>query len=113
MVKIACFRWLIAIVGSIFWFVLFMKIYKNNRFFSILSQVGLYTMGIYILQKYILETLINQHINFSNTNIWLYNFVITPLLAVTIGIICILIIKLLNKNKLAGLFLIGTLPKKS
>jgi fucose 4-O-acetylase-like acetyltransferase len=110
---IACFRWLVAIAGSIFWFVLFMIIHKANKLLSILSQIGIYTMGIYILQTYILEMLINRYIDFSNTNIWLYNFAITPLAASLVGVICIVITKWINKNKWLGLFLIGTLPSKS
>jgi fucose 4-O-acetylase-like acetyltransferase len=106
-IDIVLFRVAIGIVGSMFWFVLFLKIYKNNRFFSLFSQAGAFTMGIYILHVTILERFINRLMDLPNINIWIYNFLFTPLVAILVGIICIFLIKLLSKSKFSGMVLFG------
>ncbi|MDR0546190.1 MAG: acyltransferase family protein [Dysgonamonadaceae bacterium] len=106
-IDIALFRLAIGIVGSVFWFMLFLKIYKNNRIFLLLSQAGTYTMGIYILQRKILEIWINKILDFPNVNIWVYNFLITPLIAVLVGFGCIFLIKFISKSKFLGTVLFG------
>jgi fucose 4-O-acetylase-like acetyltransferase len=106
-IDIALFRWLIGITGSIFFFILFQTIYKKNRFFSLLGKTGFYTLGIYILQSTILEYYLNKTINFPFVNIWIYNFFITPLVAFVVLIMCIVIIKLIKKNRYIELLLLG------
>lgn len=108
---VACFHWLFALDACLFWFVLFMKIYRNNLIFRALTYAGTYTMGIYIFQKFILEILLNKLFDFPNVNIWVYNFVIMPLIAMIVGFVCIFIIKLFEKNKTLLLLLIGNVRK--
>jgi fucose 4-O-acetylase-like acetyltransferase len=106
-IDIALFRFFTGMTGSVFWLMLFHKIYQGNRYFSVLSTVGTYTLGIYILQKIILETLINRMLDFSDVNIYIYNFLITPLMAVFVCAICIVLMKFISKNKFCSLVLLG------
>jgi fucose 4-O-acetylase-like acetyltransferase len=106
-IDIAMFRLIIGSVGSIFWLMLFQQIYKKNLFFSKLGKIGTYTLGIYIFQVTILENWINNKIDFSTANIWIYNLVITPVIALLVLIICIYLIKLISKNNVLKTVLIG------
>ncbi len=104
---ISIFRLLIGVSGSLFWFFLFKKIYRKNYFITQMEKIGTYTLGIYILQTVFLETWISQIIDFSATNIQVYEFIITPVISLIVLFICIGVIKLIRKNKYTKLLLIG------
>ena len=96
-IDISLFRLFIGLCGSLFWFVLFGKIYKNNKFFDCFGKIGTNTLTIYLLQRLILENWINRMIDFPNTNIWVYNLIVTPLISLAILGICIVIINFCKK----------------
>jgi fucose 4-O-acetylase-like acetyltransferase len=102
------FRFISGIPGSLFFFALFQKLYKENNFYSKLSEYGQYTMAIYILQTYILQWAIPQLINFPTMNIWVYSLVITPAIALIVFVLCVGIIKLI-RNKYLKLLLFGNI----
>jgi hypothetical protein len=93
--------------GSLLFFIIFQKVYKKNTFFASLSRSGRYTLGIYILQVTIIETILTELLDFQNMNIWIYSLVIGPAIALVMHIICIGIIKLINKNKYIEFILFG------
>ena len=105
-IDISLFRLLTGLSGSIFFFTLFHKIHRKNNFCSQISKIGKYTSGIYILQASIPGNYINSLFDFSNTNIWVFNLLITPLFALTVVGICIGII-LLVRNKYLRTLLFG------
>lgn len=72
-----------------------------------LEHIGIYTLAIYILQTVILEHLANRLIDFSGVNLYIYNWVITPLISVLIAAICIGLIKLISANKKIEFALFG------
>ena len=106
-IDISFFRLLIGLCGSLFWFMLFEKIYKNNKFFVYLGKIGANTLAIYLLQKLILESWINRIIDFPDINIWIYNLIVTPLISLAVLGVCMIIIKFVQKNKYAELLLFG------
>ena len=106
-IDISVFRFFIGLCSSLFWFMLFNVIYKNNNFFIYLGKIGISTLAIYLLQKLILESFIGSIIDFPDMNIWIYDLIVTPLISLVVLGICMGIIKITQKNKYAELFLFG------
>lgn len=109
-IAIACFRFSIGLCGTIFFILLFRKIcqkHKNNKFIDYTSShYGKYTMGIYILQSFILEYHRYPSMNFNGYD-WLYNWITTPLYTMMIIMLSTFIIKVIEKNKYLNFFLLG------
>jgi fucose 4-O-acetylase-like acetyltransferase len=105
--SIGLYRLLTGVTGSIFFFCLFLKFYKKNRILKFFGRFGQYILEMYILQVIIIETILTQIIDFQNVSTWLYSFVITPLFALLVFIVCLIIIKTIQKNRYLNLFLFG------
>jgi hypothetical protein len=101
------YRILIGVFGSMFFITMFNKIYHENTVSQYISKCGQHTLEIYILQVIIIETILTRIIDFSNTNMWLYSLIITPIIAIVVFIFCIIIIKLIQKNKYINFLLFG------
>ena len=101
------YRMITGVSGSIFFLALFNKTYKENAIFKYFGRYGKYTLEIYILQVIIIETILTCVIDFSNINMWLYSLVITPVIAVFVFVFCIVIIRIIQKNRIANLILFG------
>jgi len=108
LIDVSIFRLFIGLSGSMFFFLLFYIIFDKSFKCSFLKDIGTYSLAIYILQATILEYLINRLIDFSNANIYIYNFVITPFIAICVAYICLLITKIINKNKRISYILFGS-----
>jgi fucose 4-O-acetylase-like acetyltransferase len=106
-IEVAVFRLLIGLFGSLFWFMLFKTIYSNNKFFHYINIIGTNTLSIYLLQRLILETWLNRTVNFPNMNIWIYDLFFTPLVALIVLVFCMIISKIVEKNKFTALLLFG------
>lgn len=108
---VGSFRWLIGAAGSLVFFLLFALTYRNNRFFASLTKVGTATLGIYIIQSFILEKEFFYRIIDSNLvaiNVQLYSWLIAPVLATIVLLVCYYLTKWINTNTYTGLFLLGT-----
>jgi len=103
-IDIALFRLLIGLCGSLFWFMLFEKIYKNNKFFGYLGKIGANTLAIYVLQPLIWD---NGIVSFPTMNNWIYTLIVTPLISLGVLGVSMIIIKIVRKNKHAELLLFG------
>ncbi len=106
-IGIFIFRLLISFSGSLFWFMLFKMTYKQHKFFIGLGKIGINTLAIYLIQRLIIESLFNRIIDFPTMNIWIYSLIITLLIALGVLGFCIVIIKIVQKNKYAELLLFG------
>ena len=100
---IAIFRFFIGLSG-VFLFLLVCKSvsdkFKSNKHLIKFSEIGKYTMGIYILQFYIVESY--RLIPFiSEGNPIFFNLIFTP------GISCVCVIRLIQKNKMLNFILLG------
>ncbi|GHU07172.1 acyltransferase/acetyltransferase [Spirochaetia bacterium] len=104
---VALYRLLTGISGSIFLFSVFARTYKGNKDYSKLSSYGKYTLEIYILQVILIETMLTKMIDFPNINIWVYSLVITPIIALMVFILCVVIIKFIQKCKYIDFILFG------
>lgn len=95
--------------GALFWMSLFTELFKginNNKIIS-LSTFGKYTLGIYILQTYILEEGLCKIISLDKYPLFVSDFLIASCLALSAMFVCINIIKTTDRNKLATLLLWG------
>ncbi|MDR1986287.1 MAG: acyltransferase [Treponema sp.] len=102
------FRLLTALAGSIFFFTLFQRCWRKNRVTSFLSRCGQLTVGIYGIQAILLHRLMANILDFSNGNRWLYWLVITPSAAVFAFFACVLIVRLIQRNKRLAFILFGS-----
>lgn len=97
---------LLGISGS-FVFIFFIKlICRYFHEIKCLSNIGRFTLGIYIWQTLFIQRFIGPFLHLPIQNHYLYDFILTPVAAVIITIICALMTKLESKSRiLATLFL--------
>ncbi|KAA6348083.1 hypothetical protein EZS27_004432 [termite gut metagenome] len=112
-IDIVLFRFVTGLAGSIFFYSLLQKFYCKKGFYTYLEKAGTNTLGIYILHSILLERIFFYLIHFPTAYIGIYNFIFTPVIAVLLLIVCIGLIKLINKNKYVGLFLLGSSFQKA
>lgn len=72
-----------------------------------ISYWGGYTLEIYILQAIIIERFLSHYIKFDYMNIFLFNYVVSPIIAIIISFVCIMFIWLLIKSRSMMIFLFG------
>ena len=95
-------RYVVGALGSSCILFLFWSVNKNLKsgggVISRLGKYGRFSLHVYILQSFLVE--VNPfHVDLPTSNMNLYNYVYTPLLALLIVIICILIAQIIKKNK--------------
>jgi fucose 4-O-acetylase-like acetyltransferase len=106
-IRAAFFRALAGIVGSIFFFTLFQRCWKKNAVTSYLSRCGQLSLGIYGIQSILLQRVIRNILDFSG-NKWIYWSIITPGVAVFVFFACVLIVRLIQRNKPLTFILFGS-----
>lgn len=78
----------------------------NNSTVRIGSEIGKYTLSIYLLQKLLVEILLPHFIKIE-MNIWVYDLLLTPFVATVFLFICFGLAKLIYKNRYAKAILMG------
>lgn len=103
------YRLIIGIMGSTFFISLFHWCINGarNKLIDTISKYGQYTLGIYILQTFILESLMARYINFDNVNSFIFGFIIAPLLSLLLLVICIFLSKILDSHKITAFLFLG------
>lgn len=79
----------------------------NNSLTEIMCKIGKYTLGIYLIQSFLVARLFPLIPKYTINNIYIYNFVYAPLVAIFILLLCVILIKYLSKNKYMNLLLFG------
>lgn len=108
------YRILTGITGGISFILIFNTVFhhtKENKLYRYCSEWGTYTLGIYILQYFILERFLIKFIRLDNYSSFLSNFIIFPILSIIIIGICIFIIKIIKRNSILNLILLGVKNK--
>ena len=95
-------------VSSIFYYLIISFIMGGG-----VLTIGQSTLGIYLIQGIILEKLLAPLLCFDNVSFVIYNFLITPLIAVSVLAICMGLITLIRKNAWTSGLLLGQSPHKS
>ena len=77
----------------------------RNVYLLNLAKLGQYTLGVYVIQSLILETILVRWISFSSDYFWSFDFVIAPLISLLIVYVCLFINKVIvfKEGKLATL----------
>jgi fucose 4-O-acetylase-like acetyltransferase len=107
-IGISGIRFLTGAVGSLFFFALFQRFWKKNKLTSYISHCGQISLGIYAIQSVLVQRILWNMLDFSNINWNLYRFVITPSVAVFSFFACILIVRLIQRNKHLTFILFGS-----
>lgn len=96
--------------GAVLFFCIFYLLFKkenHSRYALKICSYGQLTMGIYILQTFILERGLGSIIKFDNMESNMFCFIVAPVLSVTLMMVCIALIKIIKLNKFASLLLLG------
>ena len=103
-------RFTIALLMVFLFFLLVQMMYEkwgNSQILSIVANYGLYTLGIYVLQSFFLDRILTDFLKINHQNHVLYQYLYTPLISFIVLFFCIIIIRLLSKNKLLDTLLFG------
>ena len=99
---IQLFRYLIGFSGSVslisLIFILTNK-YKDSKILTLMGKYGNDTLGIYIFQTLILETIASHYIDLTSINKILFTFIICPIISLCIMWLCLLMHRYLNTNR--------------
>jgi fucose 4-O-acetylase-like acetyltransferase len=107
-IGISVFRSLTGIVGSVFFFALFKRLWKKNTVTSFLGNCGQLTVGIYGIQSLLLQRVMHNILDFANVNVWIYRFIVTPSTATFVFIVSIFVVRLIQRNKSLTFMLFGS-----
>ena len=81
---------------------------RHNGILKKISAYGTMTLGIYVVQALILERIIKSIIQFpADVNMILFNVLVVPVVSLITLYLCILIVKLLKRNKYSSLIMLG------
>lgn len=82
---------------------------QHKKIFDMLAKVGSRTLGIYILQTYLLERIMSRFISLEAS---VFNYVVgIPLISSAVIVICYYMILVIEKNKYCALLLLGKLNR--
>ena len=107
---IRSYRILMGLAGTLFFFSSFEIIFakpRKSKIHSLIFEWGRYTLGIYILQTFLLESFLKRHLVFTDLNPWIFNLIVAPIISLIVMILCVGIIKLIQTNKYLSLILLG------
>ena len=78
---------------------------------GVFSVYGKYTLGIYIIQTFLLEMLMSRYVDLSKIDVNIYSYIVIPLLSWIIMEICNYIVKGLNNSSIGRFMFEGKLNK--
>lgn len=105
-VMLYCYKMLVGLLGAISIMMIFLVNFKNIDFPKFITRCGSMTLGIYILQSYILERFIGRTIKFDMDSA-LFIPIVSVLVSIGIIIISVFIINLLYRSRFLNLILLG------
>lgn len=101
---------IIGLAGSLVVFMTFTSCAKylpSTAAGHFLCDLGKYTLGVYLLQYYILERGLRALLNCDGLDFAVFNFVVAPLMATAVLCICIVLIKFILRNSTLAFLLLG------
>ncbi len=101
---------LLGCIGALFFISLFILLFRENqnKYIPRLSIFGQYTLGVYVIQTLIVETVLPHFLSIDIEYAFLFNYLIAPALSFTIVGTCLYInLFIENKSKYVTLFLFG------
>lgn len=101
------YRIIIGATGSLFFIALFNILFCNKIKNTNFADMGKYTLGVYIIQSIVLESIAGKYIKFDNMNFYMFHFVITPIISFTLFLFFTFIVRLTYKYPKLSLLLWG------
>jgi fucose 4-O-acetylase-like acetyltransferase len=110
-IGIIAYRYAIGAAGSIAVFLLLQRLYRVVPYMpkevGRIRQIGRYTLGIYVIHIFIEGHLLSRVDLLGVGGTFLFNFVLTPLVSAGLILLCIALIKVLEKNKVSAWLFLG------
>lgn len=112
-VYLRLYRIVMGIAGSLFFILLFRRIFSKmgddnkSSLCHLAGKIGQYTLVIYILQSFILEYLMARLLNFDDVDPILFNLIIVPSISLLLLFVCYSIATLISKNRYLSFILLG------
>lgn len=104
------YRMALGFVGSLF-FITFCQCVcmwlSNNILIGHFSKIGRETLGIYLLQTIVVETLIWRWLKFDSVDSLLFSIIIAPIISIIVLYLCLIMTRFLRKNRLTALLFLG------
>lgn len=75
-----------------------------NKTPHILTAFGQQTLGIYIIQTYLLEELLSRYVDLSHTNELVFTYIIVPLVSIALMYLSYILINLIVKSRITNRF---------
>lgn len=110
------YRYFMGMTGAVSWIGLFEIIFKKNRNGKVISMVknwGRMTLGIYVIQSFLLDDYIIKMINCDSIPSVLFDFVVSPIISLIVMTICVIVIRAIQRNGYLSFFLLGTRWRES
>ena len=104
------YRIALGLAGTLFFFLLFEIVAAHlagKSWVPKLSQYGQRTLGVYIIQTFILEILLHEILSFDKLNTYLFTFIIAPAISLLILIITLWLAGLSARNRLTSAIILG------
>jgi len=102
--SISLLRYAIGLFGSLCIWCLFDVYSSYFKQIPIISSIGKNTLGIYIVQTFIIEQLINHFVKLE-INIYIYDWIITPGIALLLTFIINYFVNILKRNKYSAVLI--------
>lgn len=105
------YRYFMGVTGAVAWIGLFEIIFgkqRNGKIISMVKSWGSLTLGIYVLQAFLLDDYIVKVINLDSIPGVLFDFVVSPIVSLIIMSVSVAVIHVIQRNKYASFFLLGT-----
>lgn len=87
------------------------RLSSSGRFGRILSEYGKTTLGVYIIQTFLLEILLRESVNFDMVDNRLFTFVLAPAISLAVFVVCVWIANLVRLNRFTALIFLGEKKK--
>ena len=101
---------LIGLSGTIMFIAMFeysSRFIKSTSIGDKIINIGKQTLGIYIFQTFILETILAEFLKFDNIDFWIFNLILAPFVSLIVLFISLGLIKLINLNKWTSFLFLG------
>lgn len=103
------------IVGSLFFVGLFLQLFREEpkrRPIKWCCAFGQLTLGIYVVQNILVETLMPRVVSFDSLPLQLFNFVVAPAVSMAALVACVVVIRLISRSAVCAFLFFGkALPK--
>ena len=104
------YRLAIGCIGALFFTGLFRRHVpkqSDSKWLQNLCAMGSLTLGIYILQSIVLETILARVISLDTLSPWVAQIVVMPAVSVVVLLLCVVIIRWLSRSNRLAFFLFG------